>query len=490
MSQSIAVIGGGLGGLGCAALLAASGHRVTLMERNDWLGGKCRRVLHRGVVIDTGPAMLTFPRLLETFNRRWESLAGRRAEPLELIKLKGIGHYCRDDMTRELPLEPYDAGYEAWSDYASRYRGLSTILGDLLVTDPTSRSAIGPAMKMLCALGGSFSMSTWLKRARIRDAALRDIIELQALNAGGNPSQVPSLFGALLAALAVDGVFVPRGGMYNLVLHLASLLREAGGEVRTGYRVTRIRERVVSGPCGDEQFDVVVSGVDPTLTAQLTGSEQTATADLPLSCSVFAMFGSVQPAISAQRPIHQVFMPQQSAPFFSQLARGVLPESTMVFCHNYPVGHPVNPDPHHAVMAFLLTIPSGPFAAAELRAFADRQCRRVAALMGLASVSPSEDPFKELWIDTPMTVDPHYYGEFGHPSGAIYGHLVEPMASGPFHPVRHRHELPWLWQVGAGVHPGGGIPGTLGGAMIVSDKVLRALRSRSSATADNTCRPL
>jgi len=475
LSQRIAVVGGGLGGLGCAALLSAAGHRVTLLEKNAWLGGKCRRVFHRGVVIDTGPAMLTFPQLLNAFNSRWESLSGQTAPLLELVRLDGIGHYCREDMTQSLPLTQGNAGYEDWQAYAIRYQPLSKVLLDLLVTDPRSRAAVAPAMKMIRLLGGSFSLGAWLKRAKIRDGRLHDIIELQSLNAGGNASQVPALFGALLATLATDGVFVPQGGMYGLILHLESLLRIQHVDIRTGYSVTRINNRKVTGPDGEEEFDVVVSGVDPLLTARLTDSPPPVTVKNPLSCSVLGLFGSVKPRISERLPIHQVFMPKDSSKFFSELVQGLLPESSMVFCHNYPLGHPINPDPQHAVMAFLLTIPAAQFSPTRLQEFSDQQCRRVAKLMGLASVLPNENPFKELWLDVPTVLDPAYYGEFGHPSGALYGHLVAPIAAGPFHPVRYQHALRWLWQVGAGVHPGGGIPGTLGGAIIVSEKILGAL---------------
>jgi len=97
--------------------------------------------------------------------------------------------------------------------------------------------------------------------------------------------------------------------------------------------------------------------------------------------------------------------------------------------------------------------------------------------MGLTSARPRGNAFDELWLQAPLQLDPSYYAEFGHPSGALYGHLVEPLATGPFHPVRYRHALRWLWQAGAGVHPGGGIPGTLGGAMIVSDQISRSLQS-------------
>ncbi len=59
------IIGGGLGGLAAACTLAARGHKVTLLERNAWLGGKAAVLERDGFRFDMGPTILTMPRVLE-----------------------------------------------------------------------------------------------------------------------------------------------------------------------------------------------------------------------------------------------------------------------------------------------------------------------------------------------------------------------------------------------------------------------------------------
>ena len=62
--KPIGIIGGGLGGLSAACVLAARGHKVILFERNDWLGGKAAQLRGEGFRFDMGPTIVTVPSVL------------------------------------------------------------------------------------------------------------------------------------------------------------------------------------------------------------------------------------------------------------------------------------------------------------------------------------------------------------------------------------------------------------------------------------------
>ena len=98
--------------------------------------------------------------------------------------------------------------------------------------------------------------------------------------------------------------------------------------------------------------------------------------------------------------------------------------------------------------------------------FVRREVERISAAMGLAR------PLTEHLGET-VVLGPQYYGSFGEPHGALYGAARPPWMSGPFHrPAYTGPGRPWLWRVGASVHPGGGIPAVLGGAMIAVSRLL------------------
>ena len=75
--KPIGIIGSGLGGLSAACVLAARGYKVTLFERNDWLGGKAAQLRGDGFRFDMGPTILTIPSVLRRIFSRGRRAPGR-----------------------------------------------------------------------------------------------------------------------------------------------------------------------------------------------------------------------------------------------------------------------------------------------------------------------------------------------------------------------------------------------------------------------------
>src|SRR5689334_15441980 len=106
MDNSIIVIGGGLGGLSAAIHLAAAGQRVTLIEKNERLGGKASLVAEEGYFFDTGPSLLTMPWVVDQL---YQTAGSRLEDDLTIVPLSTTCRYrwpdgMHFDTLQSLPL--------------------------------------------------------------------------------------------------------------------------------------------------------------------------------------------------------------------------------------------------------------------------------------------------------------------------------------------------------------------------------------------------
>jgi phytoene desaturase len=229
--KRVVVVGGGIGGLAAAALLGRAGHRVTLLEANDWLGGKSRRIELDGQRVDTGPAIVTFPGVWEGFLRRWDALGGevggsaQEMVHLKLRRLPQVGTYYYGDAVCSLPVPEGHPWRGAWKRFVETHGGLGPEITRLLTTDwhePRLRPAL---WRLLRLYGAKPTTRSYLDGLEWLPGGLREIIAIHTLNAGVSPSRTPALYASMPAVMATDGVWVPEGGVYEIVRALEVLVR-------------------------------------------------------------------------------------------------------------------------------------------------------------------------------------------------------------------------------------------------------------------------
>ncbi|MFB6219650.1 MAG: phytoene desaturase family protein [Halobacteriaceae archaeon] len=242
---SSVVVGGGFGGLSAAAYLADRGADVTLLERNDQLGGRAATLERDGFAFDMGPSWYLMPDVFERFFGHFDRRPG------EYYSLDHLDPHYRvfwKDGDRADVTGDREQVHEVYED-RQRFRDYVSL--DVL------RSARGLSLlgTMDDHVAGYFD-----------HPKLRQIMQYSLVFLGGAPYNTPALYNLMSHVDFNLGVYYPTGGMSGVADRVADLARELGVRTVTGTPVEHIdpyaRGHVVRTPDRDYRADVVVSDAD------------------------------------------------------------------------------------------------------------------------------------------------------------------------------------------------------------------------------------
>lgn len=279
MSAAV-VIGAGVSGLATAALLAADGHAVTVVEGRDEIGGRAGTWERDGFRWDTGPSWYLMPEVFEHFFRLLGTTAG---EQLDLVRLDPAYRVYTEGDPEPMDVRP---GEDAVALFESvepgsgarleRYLASAADAYELSIArflyDPYGSYAglrhpdLLTRMPRLAALLTT-SLAGHVDR-RFTDSRLRRLLQYPAVFLGGSPYEVPALYHLMSHLDLTAGVLYPQGGFGTLIAAIHGLARRQGARVVTSAPVDRILTaggraigvRVADGR--EVAADIVVSTAD------------------------------------------------------------------------------------------------------------------------------------------------------------------------------------------------------------------------------------
>ena len=271
------IIGSGFGGIAAALRLKAKNHQVTLIEKHPDLGGRARVFKRNGFTFDGGPTVITAPHLIEElftlFNKNSKDY-------IELTPLKTWYRFIFEDgnkfdysgdeekmkkQIREIN-EDDVKGYEKLVEFTKKIfdKGF-TELADVPFDKPLVMMKQLPTLLKLKSYKSVYSLVS----SYIKNEKLRRMLSMHPLLVGGNPFTTTSIYGLILYLEKKWGIHYSMGGTGNIINGLEKLMNEVGIELIKGHEVINIisSNNKIEGVKLDNQKEIeadnVVCNADP-----------------------------------------------------------------------------------------------------------------------------------------------------------------------------------------------------------------------------------
>ncbi|MFN4818340.1 MAG: phytoene desaturase [Ignavibacteria bacterium] len=486
--MKIIVIGSGFGGLSAAIRLQAQGHQVTIVDKLDKPGGRAYVFERDGYTFDAGPTIITAPWLIhELFE-----VAGKKTEEyVNIVKIDPfynvrfedgtIFRYNgdKDSILKQIEaLNPEDVmGYHRFIKDAEKIFKAGFDLIDKPFTTIGSMLKVLPDLIML----RSERSVAGMVNQHIKDYRLRQVFSFHPLLVGGNPFQTTSIYALIHILEQRWGVWFAMGGMGALVQGLVNVFKDIGGKIQLGTEIKEIviddsTKRAIGVLTASGEFlkaDIVVSNADVgnMYMKMIPAKYRKKNTDkrmknLHYSMSLFVMyFGTTKKYEDLAH--HEIIM----GPRYKELVTDIFKKKHLADDFSLYLHRPSATDPSLApegcdcwyVLSPVPHLESGTDWSVKGPEYRNRIVQYL---------EERYMPDLSKHIVSEHYVTPTYFQDtLNSYLGNAFG--VEPILtqSAWFRPHNLSEDIPNLYVVGAGTHPGAGLPGVMSSGKIVAEMI-------------------
>ncbi len=488
--KSAIVIGAGFGGLALAIRLQSAGIQTTIVEARDKPGGRAYFWEKDGFVFDAGPTVITDPDCLREL---WALSGHDMAKDVTLVPVMPFYRlnwpdgtnfdYSNDDvqLAAEIAkLDPEDVdGYGRFLEYsAGVYKEGYLKLGHVAFLDFASMIKAAPSLMKFQAWRSVYSVvSSFVKNPKLREA-----LSFHTLLVGGNPMTTSAIY-TLIHKLEKDGgVWFAMGGTNKLIEGLVTQFERIGGVLRLndpvasidtlGDRATGVTTQ--SGWHGDadavaSNADVMHSYRDLLKSSRSAQRTKKRLERKRYSPSLFVVHFGLKghfPNI----PHHMIlFGPRYKGLLSDIYDHGVLPEDFSLYLHHPSITDPSMAPEGHSTFYALAPVPHrGKFPVNWDEVGPILEKRMLDEIGKRLNIPDIHDRVVTKFHYAPSD----FSADLNAHLGSAFS--LEPiLLQSAFFRVHNRDDsIPNLYFVGAGTHPGAGIPGVVGSARATASLML------------------
>ncbi|NHJ15166.1 MAG: phytoene desaturase [Candidatus Thorarchaeota archaeon] len=487
--KSVVVIGGGFGGLSAAVRLQASGYPVTLLEKRNQLGGRAGVFSEKGYTFDTGPTILTPPFLIDAI---FEYAGRKSSDYVELVKVSPkyrlyfpdgtqMNYSGYEENLKEVErLSPNDVkGYSKFMKAVKPIYELGfETFGSMPFESLWSMAKMGPAGVRYKAYKSVHGMVA----SHVKDPRLRMALSFNPLFIGGNPFTATAIYTLITYIEEKHGMWWVRGGTHKLVDALERLFIELGGKIELNTEVDKMEvssskrvEGVTTANGKHHDANIVVSNADIAHTYMnlIDSRYRKKNSDrryrkAKYSMSLFMTYFGVEKKYEDMTQHSIVFGPRYKPLVNDIFKHHVVPDDFSTYLHI-----PTRTDPQLA-----------PEGCETMYA-----CTPVSNLDSNTNWDEKRESFKDHILSAlnerllPGLLDnlavvrtytpADYEKDFHSYKGAAFQLQPLLLQSGYFRPHNRSRDIKGLYIVGAGTHPGAGVPSVIMSADLTTRLVLQ-----------------
>lgn len=471
------IIGAGFGGLALAIRLQAAGMQVTVLEKRPRIGGRAYQLKDRGYTFDMGPSLITAPGIIDAV---FEAAGRKLVDYVDLVPLDPFYRIHFHDGTKIDYVADADRMKEQMArfdpDDAARYDDFMAAIEPIygaVIEDRLGSKPFDSWGKMIRFLPQVARLGAWrpvhnFVSKYFKDFRHRFIYSFHPLFVGGNPFTAPSVYLMIPMLEKLGGVWFSRGGMYSVVEAMGRVFEEIGGEILTDHEVERIE--VESGKASGVRAagrsfpaDVVVSNTDVGHTyGSLVASEERRhwtdrrIDDTHYTMSCFLLYLGTRrtwPEVAH----HTLILSERYRELVRDIFdRKVLPDDFSMYVHA-PTRTDPGMAPEGCESMYVLIPVANKRADIDWDAVKEPLARRVLEFLEEWGMEGLREALEVLHIFTPDDFETELNATWGN-AFAVEPRLTQ---TAYLRPQNRSEDVDGLYLVGAGTHPGAGVPGVI-----------------------------
>ncbi|GAB4410173.1 MAG: phytoene desaturase [Anaerolineae bacterium] len=491
-ASSVIIIGAGMGGLATALRLRHAGFAVTVLEKQERLGGRSNVIEEKGFRVDTGPTILVMKDTFEELYRAVgqdldERLHFTRLDPNYRIYFHDGSHLNLFNNMAQLAeeverIEPGASAslFEFIGASARKYRlGMPFVTRNFdHITDLMNPLTLWHLFQTQSYLRLYSQVGRYFKSDKLRKA-----FSFHSMFLGLSPFAAPAIYSLITYADLVLGMWYPKGGIYRIVEDMTALAQEMGIELRTNAAVEEIcieggRARGVRLVSGEQlRADLVISNADLPYTYQklipaMHRRQYTDTrlARMDYACSGYLLYLGLDKVYPGM---------QHQALYFSEDYRGTLeaifktktlPEEPSFHLNTPTVTDPSLAPPGHSLLYVLAPMPNLDGCLVDWETAAPLV--REQLLTRLERIVDPDLRQHIVWERQWTPLD--FQTRLNAVHGTAFGSLAQGFfQSAYFRPHNKARDIEGLYFVGQGTYPGIGMPMVLISSRLVTERIVQ-----------------